>query len=75
MTARDKSKKFVELANKRVSKSIKDLQLVCNLANRQNYDFTDDQARKIVKALQQEVELVKVAFANANESSKKDFKL
>ena len=31
--------KFVELAEKRVNKSIKDLRLIGNLANKTNYDY------------------------------------
>ena len=38
---RDKAAKFVELANRRVNRAIRDLQLVSNLANRQNYEYTE----------------------------------
>lgn len=72
---RDKAAKFVELANKRVNRAIKDLKLVANLSNRQNYEFTDEQARKIVKALQQEVELVKQSFLSNEENNQTIFKL
>ena len=62
MASRNKAEKFVELANKRVNKAIKCLKLVSNLANRNNYQYTDEQARKIVKALQKEVEAVRQSF-------------
>lgn len=75
MTSRDKATKFVELANKRVNRAIKDLQLVGNLANRQNYEFTDEQAKKIVKALQQEVDALRHSFQSAGEATRGDFKL
>ena len=75
MASRDKAAKFVDLANKRVNRAIKDIQLVGNLANRQNYEFTDDQARKIVKALQQELDAIRHSFLVAGESSKSDFRL
>ncbi len=70
-----KSIKFVELANKRVNKTIKDIQLIGNLANKQNYDYTEQQAKKIIKALQQELDEVKQNFANTNTSTKKTFVL
>lgn len=70
-----KSIKFIELANKRVNKTIKDIQLIGNLANKQNYDYTEQQAKQIIKALQQELDDVKHSFANTNISNKKVFVL
>lgn len=75
MVARDKAAKFIELANKRVNKAIKDLQLVGNLANRQNYEFTDEQSKKIIRVLQQEVEQVKQCFQSTEEAGRGEFKL
>jgi hypothetical protein len=75
MTARDKGAKFIELANKRVNKAIKDIQLIGNLANRQNYDFNDEQAKKIVRALQLEVDQLKQSFQSADETGRAEFKL
>lgn len=72
---RDKSAKFVELANKRVNRAIKDIKLISNLSNRQNYDFTDEQARKIVRVLQQEIDQVKQSFSNTEEVGRSEFKL
>lgn len=71
--ARDKSAKFVELANKRVNRALKDMQLIGNLANRQNYDFSDEQAKIIIKVLQQEVEALKQSFQSADNVSRKEF--
>ena len=34
MSGEDKNSKFVELANKRVNRAIKDLRLISNLANK-----------------------------------------
>jgi FKBP-type peptidyl-prolyl cis-trans isomerase (trigger factor) len=61
-SSRDKRAKFVELANKRVNRALKDLGLVANLANRRNYEYDDEQVRKIIKALQSELEAVKHSF-------------
>ena len=72
---RDKTAKFIELANKRVNKAIKDLKLIGNLSNRQNYEYQDEQAKKIVKALQHEVDLVKQNFLSAEEDGQTGFKL
>ena len=75
MATRDKAEKFIELANKRVNKALKDMQLIGNLANRQNYEFTDDQAKKIIRVLQHEVDIIKQNFQSTDEVGRNDFKL
>ena len=75
MASRDKSSKFVELANRRVNKAMKNLQLVGNLANRQNYEYSEEQARKIIKALQNELDTVKQSFLGAVDEAPREFKL
>lgn len=72
---RDKSAKFIELANKRVNRAIKDLKLIVNLSNRQNYEYSEEQAKKIIKALMHEVEAVKQGFLANEGDGHSDFKL
>ena len=72
---RDKRVKFVELANKRVNKAIAQLRLVGNLSNKSAYEFTDDDSRKIIKALQKEVETLKGKFSEGGGSDSGDFQL
>ena len=72
---RDKRTKFVELANKRVTRCIKDLKLVGNLANKANYEFTDEDAKKIIRALQREVESIRARFSENGGTSSLDFSL
>lgn len=59
---RDARERFVGLANKRVTKTIKDMRLVGNLANRRVYKYEDSDAKKIVRALQQELDVLKARF-------------
>jgi len=73
--ARDKAAKFVELANKRVNKAIKELQLIGNLSNRQNYEFNSEQTRKIIRALQQELDVVKQSFETTQTGNERAFRL
>jgi hypothetical protein len=54
--------KFVRLAGARVSRTLKDIQLIGNLSNRSNYDYTDDDMDKIFKALNQEIAACKKRF-------------
>lgn len=72
---RDKRAKFVELANKRVTRCIHDLKLVGNLSNKAAYDFTEDDAKKIVRVLQKEVDSVRARFADNSGTSSLDFSL
>jgi hypothetical protein len=62
LKTRDPREKFVELANKRVTRAIKDLRLIGNLANRRAYVYTESDSKKILKALQRELDIVKGRF-------------
>lgn len=73
--AKRKREKFVTLATKRVNRTIKDLRLIGNLSNRSAYAYTDDDIRKIVRALQREVDAVKARFSGPGESGESDFSL
>lgn len=68
MAQQKNRQKFVELAEKRVSRAIKDIRLVGNLSNRSNYSYTDEDVKKIVKALRFEVEALKSRFESATGS-------
>jgi hypothetical protein len=68
--------KFVNLARKRVSKALKDIQLIGNLSNRSNYDYTADDVAKIMKALSDEVTACRKKFEVAiKKQSKPAFEL
>jgi hypothetical protein len=70
---RDKRDRFVQLAQARVTKAIR---LIGNLANANNYAYTDDDAQKILAALDCEMKLLKAKFnAALNKRAKDEFKL
>jgi ABC-type Fe3+-hydroxamate transport system substrate-binding protein len=72
---RDKHGKFVELATKRVNKALDQIRLVGNLANRVTYDYTEDEAKKIVRALQKELDTVKSKFGDPSGVTEHKFSL
>lgn len=72
---RDKRAKFVELANQRVSKAIDQIRLVGNLSNRAAYEFTDDDVKKIVKALQKAVESARARFTDSGSGNDQSFRI
>lgn len=74
-TRRDPKAKFIALANKRVNKAIKDLRLIGNLSNRSIYSYDDTQSRKIIKALQKELDLLRAKFSGTNDEDSDLFKL
>lgn len=61
---RDKHQKFHDLAMKRVNKALEQIRLVGNLANRSSYAYTPDEAKKIVRALQKEIDTAKSKFGD-----------
>ena len=72
---RDKRAKFVELANSRVGRTIKDLRLVGNLSNRAAYEYSEDDARKILRALQREMEVLKARFSGGIQGTEGEFSI
>lgn len=73
--SRDKRAKFVELAQSRVNRAISDIRLIGNLANRTNYEFNDQDAKKIIRALQKEVDGLKAKFSDNGGPASAEFKL
>ena len=74
--AREKDRqKFVQLAQKRVNRALKDIRLIGNLSNRSNYSYSDDDAKKIYKALQSAVNDLKARFDRKGDDVSVNFKL
>lgn len=68
-------KKFVELAEKRVRRALNDIRLIGNLSNRSNYTYTDEDAKKIYKALQNSINELKARFERKGQEEVVEFKL
>jgi len=66
---RNPRERFVHLANRRVTVAIRHIRLIGNLANRRAYEYTDDEAKKIIQALTEEVAMLRLRF-NGEGSSK-----
>lgn len=75
MLERNKRAKFVELAQNRVNRAIKDLRLIGNLSNRSAYEFTEEDIRKIFRALQKELDIAKGQFARGEKSDDDGFRI
>lgn len=67
--------KFVELAEKRVSRALRDIKLIGNLSNRTNYSYTEQDVKKITRALNKAVSEMKARFDAKGEPEEQTFKL
>lgn len=72
--SRDREK-FVELAEKRVSRALKDIKLIGNLSNRTNYSYTEQDVKKITAALKKSVDEMKARFDAKGDSVDEAFRL
>ena len=66
-----KHDKFKRLAKQRGDRVLKDLELLGNLSNRNNYDYIDADVRKLFSTIEEELRTVKLRF---NVSKKREIK-
>ena len=75
MVRENDREKFVSLANSRVNKALKDIQLIGNLSNRSNYDYTADDVNQIFKALNKAIQDCKNRFDETKKPHENKFEL
>ena len=66
---------FVRLAEARVNKALKAIQVVGNLSNRGNYEYTEEDVKLIVNALTKEISELKLRFKNEGIETAREFRL
>ncbi len=71
----NKRDKFVSLAEARVNKALKDIQLIGNLSNKSAYEFNEADVRKIFLALQKALDISKGRFSRDTENASGEFRL
>lgn len=69
-----KREKFVRLAESRVDNALRNINLIGNLSNKSNYDYTQEDVDKILKALRSAVSNLEKTFSSSKSSQNK-FKL
>lgn len=57
-----KHDRFLRLATARTQAAIDKIRILGNCANRDNYEYTDAEANKIIRALEEEVRALKLQF-------------
>jgi hypothetical protein len=66
-----RSDRFKRLATQRTNAVLDKLRLVSNLSNKSNYEYTEEDLRKIFSAIETQIRVVKTRFTGAK---KNDFK-
>ena len=69
----DRRMKFAELASKRVNRATQSIRTIGNLSNRSNYAWTEQDVKKIVRALRKAVKEVEDRFLGDNGRAGGDF--
>jgi hypothetical protein len=62
MINESKDERFKRLAKQRGDRVLKDLELLGNLGNRNNYDYSEADVRKLFSALEEELRTAKARF-------------
>jgi hypothetical protein len=70
-----KREKFVKLAESRTTNAIKAIRTIGKLGNPSAYEYDENDVKKIVKALTDEIEAMKTRMKNSKPSDDVDFKL
>lgn len=74
MTTESKREKFVRLAEARTNKIIEMLKLLGNCSSKTNYEYTEEDVKKIFAEIEKETKNAKARFQSF-ETSEKRFKL
>jgi len=76
MSKSDPRESFVRLAESRTNKILNSIDLLGNLSNKSNYSYSDDDIRKIFKAIQDRLTKVNSKFQSSSTPKNRDeFKL
>lgn len=67
--------KFIRLANSRVNNALKAIQLIGNLSNRSNYEFSEKDVEKIFAALLAQVRACRERFQASGPRNRTGFTL
>jgi len=70
---KSKEDRFKEVAGRRVHNILNQMRLLRNCANRGNYSYNDEQVKKIIRALREELNHVESEFKK--KISKREFSL
>lgn len=68
-----KKERFKKVAAKRVQKVIDNLESLSKCSNRNNYDYTDEDVNKMLKAFKEQIRNLELCFSNRIKTKAKTF--
>lgn len=71
----DKRDNFIRLAEQRVNRALREIRLIGNLSNRSAYSATDEDVKKIFRALQKELDAARARFESSEGGAGSSFRL
>lgn len=68
-----KKDRFKTVASRRVQKVLDDLDSLSKCSNKSTYEYTDEEVRKMMKAINDKMFLLKASFSAGSKSTKETF--
>jgi hypothetical protein len=68
-----KRDRFINVAGKRVQKVLDSLDSLSKCANRNNYDFNEEDILKMTKAIREKVRLLEASYTSNTKTTKNSF--
>ena len=68
-----KKDRFKNVAGRRIQKVLDDLESLSKCANKSTYEYTEEEVRKMMRAIKEKVKFLDVAFNSGAKSGKQTF--
>lgn len=68
-----KKDRFKSVASRRVQKVLDDIESLSKCANKNTYEYTDEDVKKMMNAISNQVNLLKASFSANSKSGKQTF--
>ena len=69
-TEQEKAERFKRVAENRTNKIINSIRLLGNCANKSNYEYTDEEVKKIFSAIEAELKDVKAKYQSKSKNKR-----
>jgi len=68
-----KKERFKHVAGRRIQKVLDDLESLSKCANKSTYEYSEEEVKKMMRAIKEKVKFLDVAFNSGTKSSKQTF--
>ena len=68
-----KKERFINVAGRRVQKVLDDLESLSKCANKNTYEYSDEDVKKLLKAINEKVLVLKASFSANSKTDKQTF--